>query len=63
MYKLTAPVPLYRVQEWAEESADLMFRYIETYYNRKRRHSSLGYLSPEQYEQQVLNNSAAKLVA
>jgi putative transposase len=52
-----------RPQQDRERTADLMFRYIETYYNRKRRHSSLGYLSPEQYEQQVLNNSAAKLVA
>ena len=26
------------------------FNYIEGYYNRIRRHSSLGYLSPEQYE-------------
>lgn len=26
------------------------FSYIEGYYNRIRRHSSLGYLSPEQYE-------------
>jgi len=24
--------------------------YIEVDYNRKRRHSALGYLSPEQYE-------------
>lgn len=27
-----------------------LFAYIETYYNRKRRHSTLGYLSPEEYE-------------
>ena len=27
-----------------------LFEYIEIYYNRKRRHSSLGYLSPEKYE-------------
>ncbi|PCJ91014.1 MAG: hypothetical protein COA46_08585 [Porticoccaceae bacterium] len=24
-----------------------VFEYIEVYYNRKRRHSALGYLSPE----------------
>ena len=29
-----------------------LFEYIETFYNRKRRHSSLGYLSPVAYEQQ-----------
>lgn len=27
------------------------FRYIEGFYNRHRLHSSLGYLSPEEYEQ------------
>jgi len=27
-----------------------LFAYIESYYNRKRRHSTLDYLSPEQYE-------------
>ena len=29
-----------------------IFDYIETFYNRRRKHSSLGYLSPEQYLQQ-----------
>src|SRR5690606_17755318 len=28
--------------------------YIESYYNRQRRHSSLGYLSPCEFEQQHL---------
>ena len=46
-----------------EATAQAVFRYIETYYNRKRRHSSLGYLSPEQYEEQVLAKQAAKLAA
>lgn len=27
-----------------------IFDYIEVWYNRKRRHSTLGYISPEQYE-------------
>lgn len=52
-----------RPQQGREATADSVFRYIETYYNRKRRHSSLGYLSPEQYELKVLNNQAAKLAA
>jgi putative transposase len=30
-----------------------IFRYIEVWYNRKRRHSSLGYVSPEAYEEQL----------
>jgi transposase InsO family protein len=29
-----------------------IFRYIEIYYNRRRRHSQLGYVSPVAYEQQ-----------
>ena len=28
-----------------------LFDYIETFYNRRRRHSSLGYLTPDEYEQ------------
>lgn len=34
-----------------------LFEYIELYYNRQRRHSSLGYLSPEQFEQQYYQNN------
>lgn len=30
-----------------------IFEYIETWYNRKRLHSSLGYLSPVEYELQI----------
>ena len=33
----------------AEAKADI-FEYIETFYNRRRRHSALGYLSPLEYE-------------
>jgi transposase InsO family protein len=28
-----------------------IFKYIEVFYNRKRRHASLGYVSPSVYEQ------------
>lgn len=33
-----------------EEARASIFEYIEVFYNRKRRHSSLGYLSPEAFE-------------
>lgn len=33
-----------------EEARMETFKYIEGYYNRIRRHSGLGYLSPEEYE-------------
>jgi putative transposase len=37
-----------------------LFEYIEVFYNRRRRHSSLGYLSPMEYERTAL---PAKLAA
>ena len=35
-----------------QEAKNAIFAYIEGWYNRRRRHSTLGYLSPEQFEQQ-----------
>lgn len=37
------------------QAALSIFQYIETWYNTRRRHSSLGYKSPKQYEE-FLNN-------
>jgi len=34
-----------------DETRVALFDYIESFYNRHRRHSALGYLSPEAYEQ------------
>lgn len=39
----------YQTREQARAS---IFEYIEVFYNRQRRHSTLGYESPERYEQQ-----------
>lgn len=41
----------YKTREEAEQS---IFEYIEVFYNRKRRHSTLGYQSPEKYEMMAL---------
>lgn len=37
-----------------EEARRAISRYIETWYNRKCRHSTLGYVSPAAYEAQLL---------
>lgn len=42
----------YLTQEQAKAS---LFYYMEVFYNRKRRHSALGYISPYDYEQSLLN--------
>lgn len=36
-----------------EDAWRAIFRYIVTWHNPKRRHSTLGYLSPAAYEQQL----------
>lgn len=46
-----------------ETTAQRVFEYIETYYNRKRLHSSLDYKSPEAFERLTLDQPAAKVVA
>lgn len=41
-----------RYRTRSEARADI-FHYIETWYNRKRRHSTLGYLSPAEFERKA----------
>jgi putative transposase len=36
-----------------EDARRAIFQYIETWYNRRRRHSTLGYLSPAEYEAEL----------
>ena len=36
-----------------DEARRSILLYIETWYNRKRRHSTLGYVSPAVYEAQL----------
>jgi putative transposase len=41
-----------------QEAQSRIFRYIEGFYNRKRLHSAIGYLTPEQLEHEVLKMAA-----
>lgn len=45
-------------QSWTNKAQlrTAVFDYIECFYNPRRRHSSLGYLSPAEYE--MINNTA-----
>jgi putative transposase len=49
---------------WASpaEAKAAVFEYIEVFYNRIRRHSSLGNLSPEQFEERYRSSPAARAV-
>jgi putative transposase len=40
-----------------------VFRYIESFYNPHRRHSALGYLSPDEFEEKMREESEATSVA
>ena len=50
----TIEFELIMLSDWQtkEEARRAIFRYIETWYNRKRRPSTLGYISPAEYEEQ-----------
>ena len=37
--------------ETADEAQRKLFKYLEVFYNQRRRHSTLGYVSPAVYEQ------------
>lgn len=40
--------------ENADEAQRKLFEYLEVFYNRRRRHSTIGYVSPAVYEQRAL---------
>ena len=51
-WTLTGPWHLmqYRRYKTRAEARQDIFHYIEVFYNRKRRHSALGYMSPVHFE-------------
>jgi transposase InsO family protein len=51
----TLELELIMKHRWAtrDDARRAIFRYIETWYNRERRHSTLGYVSPVVYEHQL----------
>ena len=51
---------LIQASDWRTraEARCALFEYIECWYNRRRRHSSLGYLSPLEYEQRLMSKAA-----
>ncbi len=51
----TLELELIMKNDWAtrEAARRAIFRYIETWYNRQRRHSTLGYVSPAEHEAQL----------
>jgi putative transposase len=52
-------------QSWPtrRELTSEVFEYVEAFYNRTRRHSTLGYLSPADYENRTFINPGASLAA
>src|SRR5690625_5486254 len=49
----------HREWETVAELESAIFHFIEVFYNRKRRHSSLGYVSPAEYETRYAQRKAA----
>jgi len=48
--------------ETYDDVLDLIPYFIEEMYNRKRLHSSLGYMPPEEFEDKFNKNKAHQLV-
>jgi putative transposase len=47
-----------RIFQTREQGRREIFEYIEVFYNRRRLHSYLGYLSPEEFERTTARNAA-----
>ncbi len=54
---LKSKMGMYEPFETQEDARLDIFDYIEVFYNRQRLHSSLGYRSPLDYEQQLMRQN------
>ncbi|MBS3904970.1 MAG: IS3 family transposase, partial [Simkania sp.] len=45
-----------------EEAKSSIFEYVEVFYNRKRLHSTIGYVSPVEFEEAWENARTLKVV-
>ena len=52
-FALTAERTTRRIYRTRDDAKADVFDYIERFYNPKRRHSTIGYLSPMEFERQV----------
>jgi transposase InsO family protein len=56
----TMQVELLDRRRWTRlELSNAIFEFIEAFYNRRRRHSQLGYVSPIEFEQALLTQQTA----
>jgi transposase InsO family protein len=57
----TLKTELLHRQRWAtrQQARTAIFEYIEAFYNRQRRHSTLGYLSPAEFEDRYHRQATA----
>lgn len=53
--ELLSAEPVYRTRQ---EARTAIFEYVEGFYNRTRRHSTLGYLSPVEFERQAIQSTS-----
>ncbi len=60
----TLKTELVHTRTWPTRQAarTAIYEYLEVFYNRRRRHSSLGYLSPTEYERRYQQQHPATLV-
>jgi putative transposase len=61
----TLKTELVHTRTWPTRQAarTAIYEYLEVFYNRRRRHSTLGYLSPTEYERRYHQQHPATLVA